>query len=121
MSATAGSSAAASEAQKAAIEASFVAARQLQFLNQAGGSISTGNANQSTSGVPPDAAWQITREQLALLTQNTPYVMAAQPDLVVVSCLKPCAGNGPFGGSYAIIVSPLTVPQGINLEALSSP
>jgi hypothetical protein len=35
--------------------------------------------------------------------------------------LKPCAGNGPFEGAYFIIVSPLVVPQGINLEAPSSP
>ena len=106
--------------QKAAIEKSFIAARQLQFLNQAGGSISTPGANQQISGVPPDIAWQIAREQVILLSQNTPYVMAANP--ISWSCLlKPCAGNGPFGGSYEISVSPLVVPQGINLEALSSP
>ena len=105
--------------QAAAITKSFVAARQLQFLNQAGGSIGTGGNNQ-VGGVPPNVAWQITREQLALLSQNTPYVMAANP--ISWSCLlKPCAGNGPFGGSYAITVSPLVVPQGINLEAASSP
>lgn len=105
--------------QTAAILASFKAAVRLQFLNSAGGAVATGG-NASTSGVPPDIAWKITREQLALQSQNTPYVMAANP--VSWSCLlKPCAGNGPFGGSYAITVSPLIVPQGINLEALSSP
>ncbi len=108
-------------AQKKAIVASFVAARTLQFLNQVGGSISSNpNPNQTISGVSPDTAWKITREQLVLLSQNTPYVMAANP--VSWSCLlKPCSGNGPFGGSYAIRVSPLVVPQGINLEAPSSP
>jgi hypothetical protein len=105
--------------QAAAIKGSFFAARQLQFLNQAGGSIGTNNANQHISGVPPSEAWIIAREQLVLGSQNTPYVMAANP--VSWSCLlKPCAGNGPFGGSYAISVSPLTVPQGINLEAPSN-
>jgi hypothetical protein len=104
--------------QKIAIEKSFVAARQLQFLNAAGGTI--GEGNNKVGGVPPDIAWKITREQLALLSQNTPYVMAANP--VSWSCLlKPCAGNGPFGGAYEIRVSPLVVPQGINLEAPSSP
>jgi hypothetical protein len=106
--------------QTTAIKGSFIAARILQYLNQVGGSIGTGNTNTSTSGVSPSTAWQITREQLALLSQNTPYVMAANP--ISWSCLlKPCAGNGPFGGSYAITVSPLVVPQGINLEAASSP
>lgn len=106
-------------AQKKAIEASFVVARQLQYLNQAGGSIGQGG-NVQRSGVPPDVAWTITREQMALAQLDTPAVMAANP--ISWSCLlKPCSGNGPFGGSYAIQVSPLVVPQGINLEALSSP
>jgi len=106
--------------QKKAIEASFATARILQYLNQAGGSVGSANATVHQNGVAPDVAWQITREQLALLSQNTPYVMAANP--ISWSCLlKPCAGNGPFGGSYAISVSPLVVPKGINLEAPSSP
>jgi hypothetical protein len=106
--------------QAAAITASFVAARELQFLNSAGGSLSTNTANQQISGVPPDEAWKITQEQIALISQSTPYIMNAHP--ISWSCLlKPCAGNGPFGGSYAIIVSPLVVEQGINLEAPSAP
>jgi len=107
--------------QKAAIEASFVTARVLSYLNQVGGSLSqSANPSQVITGVDPSTAWTITREQLALLSQNTPYVMAANP--VSWSCLlKPCANNGPFGGSYAITVSPLVVPQGINLEAPSAP
>ena len=111
--------------QAAAITASFSTAQLLAFLNQAGGSVGfggggTANPSVTTTGEAPDVAWQLTREQLALLSQNTPYVMAANP--ISWSCLlKPCAGNGPFGGSYAITVSPLIVPQGINLEAPSSP
>jgi hypothetical protein len=111
--------------QAAAITGSFAAAVQLQFLNESGGSVGvtqggTANPTTTTTGVPPDVSWKILREQLALFSQNTPYVMAANP--ISWSCLlKPCAGNGPFGGSYAINVSPLVVKQGINLEAPSSP
>jgi hypothetical protein len=107
-------------AQAAAITASFAAAQELAWLNQFGGVISTGNANQTVSGQSPTEAWIATRDQIALVAQNTPYVMNA--NAISWSCLlKPCAGNGPFGGSYAITVSPLEVPQGINLEAPSSP
>lgn len=106
--------------QKTAIIASFAAARELAWLNQFGGVISTGNANQTVSGQSPTEAWIATRDQIALVAQNTPYIMNANS--ISWSCLlKPCAGNGPFGGSYAITVSPLEVPQGINLEAPSSP
>jgi hypothetical protein len=107
--------------QETAIKASFQAARTLAWLNTVGGSISTSQSpSLVVTGQDPATAWQITREQIALSAQNTPYVMAANP--VSWSCvLKPCAGNGPFGGSYEIEVSPLVVPQGINLEAASSP
>lgn len=107
-------------AQTEAIKASFAAARTLAWLNNLGGTITTGNTTSSVSGINPQEAWQITREQIALTAQNTPYVMAANP--ISWTCLlKPCAGNGPFGGSYSIIVSPLVILQGINLEAPSSP
>lgn len=108
-------------AQKAAIEASFPVALNMAFIQEWGGSISQSTSpSQTIGGVPPATAWQLEQEQLALTTSNTPYVMAANP--ISWSCLmKPCAGNGPFGGAYSIEVSPLVVPQGINLEALSSP
>lgn len=107
--------------QAAAIEKSFVAARTLAWLNNVGGSITTSqNPSSTTTGQNPQTAWQITREQLSLVSQNTPYIMAANP--ISWTCLlKPCSGNGPFNGAYSITVSPLTVPQGINLEAPSSP
>lgn len=107
--------------QKAAITKSFQTALQLQYLQNWGGSISSStNPSTTTTGVPPDVAWHLEREMLALTTANTPYVMAANP--VSWSCLlKPCSGNGPFGGAYSIEVSPLVLPQGINLEAPSSP
>jgi hypothetical protein len=110
--------------QKAAIEKAFVVARLLAFeARWAGVTLApAGNrgATNITSGLTPEMAWILEREQLALASQNVPYVMNANP--ISWSCLlKPCAGNGPFGGAYAIRVSPLVVPQGINLEAPSSP
>lgn len=107
--------------QAAAITKSFEAEVHLRYLQNAGGSISGGaTPNVSSEGIAPDTAWRIQRETKALMNQNTPYVMEANPISWSV-LLKPCAGNGPFGGSYEINVSPLVVPQGINLEAPSSP
>lgn len=108
-------------AQAKAIKGSFHVAAELAFLqNWAGAAIGTGNTNQSTSGINPNAAWQIEREELALASQSTPYVMEANP--VSWTCLlKPCNGNGPFIGSYSIQVTPLSIVQGINLEATSVP
>jgi hypothetical protein len=109
-------------AQKAAIEASFAVARELGFIQEwAGKTISGGTApNTSQSGLDSNQAWKLEEQQLALASQNTPYVMEA--NAISWTCLiKPCSGNGPFEGSYAITVSPLVVPQGINLEAPSSP
>ena len=107
--------------QAAAITGSFQAARTLAWLNNVGGAIQTSTSpSQSTSGVDAQTAWVITREQLALASSNTPYVMAANP--ISWSCLlKPCSGNGPFNGAYSLTISPLVVPMGINLEAPSSP
>ena len=107
--------------QTVAIEGSYLAARTMAWLNNVGGSISTSQSpSQTITGQDPTTAWVVTREQLALVSSNTPYVMAANP--VSWTCLlKPCAGNGPFNGAYTISVSPLVVPMGINLEAPSSP
>lgn len=108
------------EDQAKAITASFAVGQELQWLDSFGGTISTGNANSTVSGKPPSEAWFATREQIRLASQSTPFVMNANP--ISWSCLlKPCAGNGPFEGAYAIRVSPLVVRQGINLEAPSSP
>jgi hypothetical protein len=104
--------------QVEAITASFAAARTLAFLGTVG-TISLGSGTTTVTGVPPAEAWTITREQIALTAQNTPYVMAANP-ISWSALLKPCAGNGPFSGAYSITVSPLVLPQGINLQALSS-
>ena len=110
--------------QKAAIIKSFDAARILAwdsaYLGQLIGSDSNTGAHSTTTGLNPDMAWLVTRDQRALASQNTPYVMAAN-SISWTALFKPCNGNGPFGGSYNIIVSPLVVPMGINLEAPSSP
>jgi hypothetical protein len=114
------------EDQKKVIVKSFATLRLLAWYEKyLGQSISTGGGlsggtTYSVSYRSPALAWALLKEQLSMLAQNTPYVMAANP--VSWSCIfKPCAGNGPFGGAYAINVSPLVVPQGINLEAPSSP
>jgi hypothetical protein len=104
--------------QKAAIEQSFQTMLNLQWLSSFGGIV--GNTTSHVSGRAPDAAWKLEREQLALITQNTPFIMNAN-SISLSFLLKPCAGNGPFGGSYEITVSPLVLPEGINLLALSSP
>lgn len=109
--------------QEAKIIASFSTLRHLTFLqNFSGQSISTGGHGDTStiSGVNSQEAWQIEREELALASQSTPYVMEANPVSWTV-LIKPCADNGPFIGAYEITVSPLEVPQGINLAAPSSP
>lgn len=114
------------EDQKKAIEKSFATLQELawyeKYLGQtlAVGNGQNGGTTYSVSYRSPDLAWALLKEQLAMLSQNTPYVMAANP-ISWSGLFKPCAGVGPFGGSYAINVSPLVVPQGINLEAPSSP
>jgi hypothetical protein len=109
--------------QRAAIEKSFNTTILLEFLNRWGvqdSIVPPGGLTTTQKSLDATQAWHLEDQQLALASQNTPYVMNANP--ISWSCLlKPCAGNGPFGGSYAIDVSPLTVPQGINLEAPSSP
>lgn len=107
--------------QRAAIEASFAIAIQLKYIQSFGGDqIVNGTTTSNVAGFTADSAWKIEREQLALASQNTPYVMEANPVQWAV-LLRPCAGNGPFSGAYAISVSDLIVPEGINLAAPSSP
>lgn len=106
-------------AQADAIIASFKVAQQLQYIQAwAGKTISTGNTTSKSSGLTPGEAWQLEEQQLALAASNTPYVMEANP-IVWTALLKPCSGNGPFIGSYAISVSKLECPKGIDLSAPS--
>jgi len=110
------------ELQKAAIIKSFGIAQQLQFAQMwAGKTLSTtDNPSNVQSGISPSYAWALEEQQLALASQDTPYVMEAN-SISWTALFKPCANNGPFEGSYVIIVSPLVIEQGINLEAPSSP
>ena len=109
--------------QKEKIIGSFKTAQLLEwYLMWLGVTLASGMPGQdqfSQSGLDPTTAWWLLKQQLALITKNTPYVMAANP-ISWSALFKPCAGNGPFGGSYSISVSPLVVPQGINLEAPSA-
>ncbi len=107
--------------QAAAITASFQAARILAYAQMwAGKTITVGQGSTTTtSGISATQAWTLEQQQLAMTTQNIPYVMEANP--VSWSCLiKPCADNGPFEGGYTISVTPLVIPEGINLLAPSS-
>jgi hypothetical protein len=107
--------------QRAAIEASFAIAVQLKYIQAFGGEqIVSGNTTSNVAGFTADSAWRIEREQLALASLNTPYVMEANP-VQWAFLIRPCAGNGPFSGAYAITVSNLVVPEGINLAAPSAP
>jgi hypothetical protein len=111
------------DAQRDAIQKSFTALHELQYLQRwdaQNSIVPPGGLTTTQTQLPPDLAWKIEREQQILAAQSTPYVMEAN-GLSWSALLKPCAGNGPFEGAYFIIVSPLVVPQGINLEAPSSP
>lgn len=110
------------ETQKSKIMASFKATIELQYL-QAWGSLNSFNQGLNTttqSGISASQAWVVQDEGMAFLNQLTPAVMAANP-ISWSALIKPCNGNGPFEGAYSISVSPLVIPQGINLEAPSSP
>jgi len=104
--------------QKAKIQSSFAVQVQLQYLQSVGSSIG-GNGSIQQSGVPPDVAWTLEKAQLALVNQTTPAVMAANP-ISATAVLKPCAGNGPFNGSYSLVVSTMHLPLGIDLAAPSN-
>lgn len=104
--------------QQELIKRSFAATIQLSFL-QSVGSSHGGQGSTQQSGVPPDVAWTLERAQLALINQATPAVMAANP-ISATATLKPCGGNGPFGGSYSLNVSTMILPLGIDLAAASN-
>lgn len=91
-----------------------------QFTTTAGtlDNAQTGSRGTQT-GFTPAAEWWITEEQIYLTSQSLPYVMEANPvsyDLEINPVV-----NGPFSGAYTVTVSPLEIPQGINLEATSHP
>lgn len=106
--------------QKAAIIASFKPTEILAFVQRwAGVPLPQGAGTTTVGGLSSADAWALEREELAFTTQLTPYVMAAN-GISWSATMKPCV-SGPFEGVYSISVSPLVIPQGINLEAGSEP
>lgn len=106
------------ETQKGKIVDSFAKLIELQYLQRVGSSTG-GQGSTQQSGVPPDVAWTLEKAQLAIVNQATPAIMAANP-VSATAVLKPCDGNGPFGGAYALHLSTMTLPQGIDLAAPSN-
>jgi len=105
--------------QAAAIRAAFPVAEELAndaFLAGFTSTVSAGSTSLSSSA---NAGWPLENATFNLTTQNVPYVMEANPvrwDYYIKSVT-----NGPFNGAYGLTVTPLEIPQGINLEAESSP
>lgn len=104
--------------QRAAIEAAIPATRTLANLGSGPVISSTPNGSSTSTSLSPDSAWIIEQAQVVLASQAIPYVMAAHP-ISWQLLLKPVTGS--FDGAYSIEVSPLAIPQGINLESPSSP
>jgi hypothetical protein len=109
------------ETQKAAIEGSIAATRELRYKQAWGvrGTLQQGLTTTKQSGLSPNQAWAVDDIGRAYLRQLTPAVMAANP-ISWSALIKPCSGNGPFEGAYVIQVSPLVLPQGINTLAPSN-
>jgi hypothetical protein len=110
--------------QIAAIEKSFpiqraLAALTVQFPPATIPETGAGGVVSTTTGFSVAKEWFNVQRELYWHTQSTPYVMEANP--VSYELLLPPVTNGPFSGAYTVTVTPLEIPQGINLEAPSSP
>lgn len=70
------------------------------------------------TGTSFNGAWAIEQAQRALASSTLQYRMGAS-GIGWTLFLKPLV-NGPFNGAYSPYVTPLELPQGINLEAVSS-
>ena len=109
-------------AQKAAIEAAFPATQALAGVEASFSQTRTAEAKDqtvSTSGDTPQGAWWLTNLMRAYTAFTVPYVMEANP-VTWQLFIKPVT-NGPFNGAYGLKLTLLELPQGINLEAPSSP
>lgn len=107
--------------QAVAIQAAFPITRMLANLGIGFALSSTtvsGNVEQTTGGISPGGAWFVETQQLLFTEQTVPYVMESHP-VRFDMYLKPVT-NGPFNGAYGLTVTPLEIPQGINLLADSS-
>jgi hypothetical protein len=110
------------DAQKAVIDASIPITRFLDNLGTQFPSGSTPSANGTsgtTTAITPEAAWWIQQQRLLNESATLPYVMEANP--VTYELLIDPVQNGPFSAAYLVNVTALEVPQGINLQAPSSP
>jgi len=107
--------------QAIAIRASFATERILANLGDQFTFSTTQNSDGqgSSSGYSPSSAWWIEQSQRYYSQYSTPYVMEAHP-VSYELLIKPVT-NGPFDGAYTVDCTPLEIPQGINLEAASSP
>jgi hypothetical protein len=110
------------EAQKAAIEAAIPTT---VYLNNLGTPLLSGSTQSSTgaggtvTAITPSDAWWIEELQRTNYPATAPYVMEANP--VSYELLIDPVVNGPFNAAYAIEVTALEVPEGINLAAASQP
>jgi hypothetical protein len=110
------------EAQKAAIEAAIPITQYLNNLGQpfqTGSTPSADGAGGTVTAITPDAAWWIEELQRTNYPATVPYVMESHP--VSYELLIDPVVNGPFSAAYAVHVTNLEVPQGINLAASSQP
>ncbi len=100
------------DTQRAAIEAAIPASQALASGSLIDSAITPDGANTTM-----DPAWALEQSQRYWSSNSIPAVMEANPvwyELI----LKPVQ-NGPFSAAYTISVSPLSIPQGIDLEAPS--
>jgi len=95
-----------------------------QYLNNLGNQFQTNttpgaDGSGSITGFSPAAAWWKEEQQIYNESHAVPYVMEANP--VSYEILIEPVVNGPFNGAYEVTVTTLEIPQGVNLEAPSSP
>jgi hypothetical protein len=108
------------EAQKAAIEKAIPLTAYLDHLGtpfQTGSTPPQDGAGGTVTAITPDDAWWIEELKRANYPATVPYVMEANP--VSYELLIDPVVNGPFAAAYAVTVTTLEVPQGINLAAPS--
>ena len=107
--------------QAAALKAACPATALLQQLaNPFPVTTGANGGNQTTfSGISFDGAWALENAQRQLNTATIQYQM--QADAVSWELFLKPLDAGPFNGTYGLTITPLELPQGINLEATSSP
>jgi hypothetical protein len=115
-----GSISGSADAQKAVIEAAIPITAYLGNLGlqfPSGSTQPTDGTSGTVSAITPEAAWWITELQRLNYSATVPYVMEANP--VSYEYLLDPVVNGPFNAAYAVSVTPLEVPRGVDLTAPS--